>query len=436
MKYAAGGELEVIEYPINMRLPRYNRLPIANVGEHHPTGWFQDGGVWKPDQAYFEDLASVYDPLQFVAIVDEGHPNPWAWFDDPGERPALGLISALYAEGQGDDAQLLADLVNLDPLLADEIDAGRWPNRSIEWVDAYDDYAWLKSHRPPDELPELESLFFYGRYARYLTGLALLGRSWPAVFGLGPWPSRSQDGNADGLIKLPAARREITPRAASQADTRHPRVFSLIPTNEQEGQPMAGDKAQGTESPPEKGGSVTTATVEPAVQTETATESVEQATTAAAGASGDFATRAELEAAQAENRKLSLQLAAKNRDDEVRQRLSAHLRSGRLTAQNQRAAYTRLASQLFGQQPGKLMQASGQETQLDVSPLDDLDAIIREFPVQASMKLVADEDPGASDSDKNSATDRDAVIRAYMKEHDHSSYKDAAVATAGGTRNG
>jgi len=406
MKFAAGGALEVIEYPMNPRLPRYNGVAVCNVGDHHPCGWYGNGGVFRPDLAYFEDLAANYDPLFFVATLNLGHNDFWSWLADPSEKPALGLVSRLYTAGKGDDAQLVADFANLDPLLADEIDGGRWPNRSAEWVDAYDDFEWLKSNRPPDELPELESLFFYDKFARYFTGCAALGLSWPAVVGMGPWPSRSQESADDEMVKLPAAMRMPIPRAASQADVRRPRVFSLIPI-EQEGTPMAGEKPK-VGSPPEEGGSVTTATttVDPVVAGEIKPAS--EPTVAAA----DTVTRAEFDAERERRAHLELIVAAKDRNDDVASRLRAHLADGRLTAQPQREAYTRLASQLHGTPPGKLMQANGAELQLEVSALDDLDAIIREFPAQASFKLHAHEEPGASDSDKNpAATERSEAVR-------------------------
>jgi len=128
-------------------------------------------------------------------------------------------------------------------------------------------------------------------------------------------------------------------------------------------------------------------------------------------------------------------LLARVRDADVEDRLNAHRREGRLTTQAQRQAYSQLARQLHGRESEAVMLAGGQSETPELGGLDLLDQIIAGFPAQAPQGLLAGEKPGQSDfsTPAEQTAERDARIRAYMKDHD-CSYKDAAVATSGGER--
>ena len=116
---------------------------------------------------------------------------------------------------------LYADLAITDYWLAQEIDRGNWPARSIEWHDA--DHAGGEK--------------YYGQFERYLTGLALLGQREPAVPGLGPVPPRAPDARDQSMPEEP--RYYALPLAAQSA--RQHSVLSFaggarVPHNPEEGE--------------------------------------------------------------------------------------------------------------------------------------------------------------------------------------------------------
>lgn len=184
---------------------------------------------------------------------------------------------------------------------------------------------------------------------------------------------------------------------------------------------MAGatGKAKGKESPPVEGGDQDTA----AATVETATDPAvidpepgAEPKTASQAATGDAVSRAEFEALNARNTRLEAQLLASNREKAIESRLSSFVRAGKLTAQPQREAYRRLASQLFGQPPARLVKSSGEAIQLETAPLADLDALINEMPASATFSLVAGEEPGLSDYGKNApAEERSKAVQAAAK---------------------
>lgn len=154
---------KTINYPIRLDLPRYNRVPILRVGEYYPEGV---QGVWKVTRELLERFSANYDPHFYPASINTDHERFWG--------PALGIISIVIVEGD----TLYADLVNVDPLLAWQIDAGQWPHRSVE---AWDTTVFDKPfYDNPDK-------------ADYITGLGLFGQRSPAVPDLGPFPPRETD---------------------------------------------------------------------------------------------------------------------------------------------------------------------------------------------------------------------------------------------------
>jgi len=155
------------DYPLDPRSAIYLGVPICKVGTYTPA--------WPPvpvtfDQPYFDELVANYDPFWSCATVNCDHPRLWNW---SALGPALGLIIALSTRA----GVLYADLAIMDYWLADEIDRGQWPTRSMEWHDAQ----------------YLEGKKFYGQFERYLTGLGFLGLDRPAVPALGPMPAREPD---------------------------------------------------------------------------------------------------------------------------------------------------------------------------------------------------------------------------------------------------
>lgn len=112
-------------------------------------------GTWNRTTFTTDDLnkiASDYDPNFRIAPLVVGHPS---MLKVEGERPAHGVITALQVIGDS----LQAKIDNLSDEVRTGLSSGRWINRSIETMKfgRGDDRGW------------------------YLTGLALLGGSQPAV---------------------------------------------------------------------------------------------------------------------------------------------------------------------------------------------------------------------------------------------------------------
>jgi hypothetical protein len=120
-----------------------------------------DGSTWEVTDSVIDQLAAGYDPQLYQATINVDHTN-WG-------GPAYGLIPALR---KGTDGLLYADLADVYAPLADEIDSGRWPARSVE-----------------------VNFDIWGQ-PLYLTGLAFLGQKLPAVAGLPPMPPREAAGDS------------------------------------------------------------------------------------------------------------------------------------------------------------------------------------------------------------------------------------------------
>ncbi|GEM_PF-6977010 len=171
-----------VNYPVRLDLARYDRVPILRTGQYRPRGV---QGPWEVTEEFLDSLVASYDPHFYPAVLNTDHVS-WA-------GPGLGVIIKLYRDGD----TLYADLVNVDPLLAWQLDAGQWPKRSIEW--------WQESvHGRP----------FYDREDKpnYLMRLGLLGQDSPAVPDLGPFPPRATDQIEDlepAIIEYPLAARDL-----------------------------------------------------------------------------------------------------------------------------------------------------------------------------------------------------------------------------------
>lgn len=389
---------EAADYPINPAMPRYTRVPIAREGEFTPTNWWGDGdGVFRPDRAYLQDLADSYDPQFYAATVNTDH---WCW-----TGPAYGLILELYVEQAEDGVwTLYADLANVDRELAREIDEGKWPHRSIEWADALDDHAWLSANwfwffDDPAEVPALESLLFYGKHTRYLTGLGLLGVRSPAVPNLGPVPQRSA-GDPELLREYPAAARLLIPRAASAEEARALRVKTINPgsaTGSMEDD-MTNPKTAGQGAPPEKASSQPAETAEQKLaRLEQANaellqraENAEKAKAAAEDRAGTYEETVRQAQAQAERaEKIAL---AQSREAELKERAAKHGREGKLSPAA-RAPYLELARQLHGMDSVETLSVSGAAAKSDKAPLDLLDELIAASPQGFRLGEAAGEDP-------------------------------------------
>ena len=171
-----------VDYPVSPFAAIYRRVSILKAGEYWPSGV---NGKWIVDEAYMAELASAYDPLFYAATVNCDHERWWG--------PAQGIILSAYVEG----GILYADLAVVNGWLAEEIDRGAWPHRSVEWSDE-----------------DLTGYRFYQKFPRYLTGLGLLGVQSPAVPALGPMPPREPDLSDE---EPPAPRYYALPLAASVA---------------------------------------------------------------------------------------------------------------------------------------------------------------------------------------------------------------------------
>lgn len=382
---AQAAAAQTVAYPVNPALPRFNSVPICAVGENYtPGGWILDGGRYSPDAPYLQGFADVYDPFFCCMTLDLGHPP----YYERRYHPALALgLNLEFSAGL-----LRVDLVNVEPFLADEIEAGRWPNRSKEWDDASNYHAWAQWLASPGEtVPGEEEFYFYGKHHHYVHGLSLLS-VLPAVHSLGPMPPRAsaggetesqQDGPALPEYLLAAARKPVTIHrlAASHGASRF--TTQLIPHQEAEmpdlipaptgAQPGGGAAAGKPETQPPD----TNAAVKPA----------------------DTITAAEAAQIRADNARLT----ASMRERDVKDALSAHLASGRLTTQAQREAYTALLSQLHGQPAPEACQAS-QVTEVAgaASAAQLLDVIINGFPPQVPLGAAA---AHATGSDRNPAAE-------------------------------
>jgi len=171
-----------MDYPVSPFAAIYRRVPVLKPGVYFPGGV---SGKWTVDEAYMQELATTYDPFFYAATVNCDHDRFWG--------PALGIVLALAVEG----GMLYADVAIVDSWLAEQIDRGSWPHRSVEWSDE-----------------DLTGYRFYDRFPRYFTGLGLLGVQSPAVPELGPMPAREPDLNEE---VPPEPRYYAYPLAASTA---------------------------------------------------------------------------------------------------------------------------------------------------------------------------------------------------------------------------
>lgn len=408
---AAAGESRTVDYPINASMPRYNRVPIMRIGEFTPSYWYANDGVFAPDEAYLRELAEVYNPEFYVAALNEDHDRYWG--------PASGLIIRLYVEGSGDDAVLYADLVNVDRELATEIDEGKWPHRSIEWVDAYDDLAWYQAYfeatgLDPALIPSVEDLFFYGDHPRYLTGLAVLGVRSPAVPGLGSMPERAQAPD-DMQPAMPVAARQFIPRTASSEEERGLRVKSLTPYTQEDDMPK--DKAAGDTGTTEKVIPVTAdeqlkAANDRIAELEASGQADRDAKVAAekVAAHGASETAEALKTAQ----RAEARVAATQRDDLVKSAAADHTRNGKMAGDN-RDRYVGLATQLHGMEPRELTAADGSTTKAEKSPLTLLNEFIANQPAGVYIGEVAGEPP-ADQSDSHGSNPAASAASTAIRE--------------------
>ena len=211
------------DYPLDPRTIIYRKVLLAVSGTFHPYGAPPEGVTF--DQAYFAELAANYDPLWFAGTLNCDHPELWVW-------PPYGAASGIILNPTAEDGKLYADLAVFDWWLADELDRGKWPTRSIEWHDE----KFCGGHK------------FYDKFDKYLTGLAFLGLDKPAVPGLGPLPARESD-QRDELpaeptyYALPLAA-SAGARGALRLVSNSPQEESLMKDEKQEqGSPPAADQA-------------------------------------------------------------------------------------------------------------------------------------------------------------------------------------------------
>ena len=412
---AADGDIQAVDYPINVTMPRYNDVPIMRVGEFTPRGWYLDDGVFKPDAAYLGDLANNYDPMFHIATVNTDHSILYEYL--PGA--ALGGILSLSVKGSGDDAVLVGDLINVDRQLAAEIDEGKWPTRSGEWFDAYDDFEWYKHMleywgMDPSKAGSVEEFFFYGKYDRYLRGLGMLGLNMPAVPGLGPMPGRAQAPD-DMHREMPVAARLLVPRAACSEKERSLRVKSLTPYTTEDD--MAEKKTAGDSGATEK---VITGTAD--AQLKAANERIAELeasgkadreakeTAEKVASDGETTTAEALKTAQ----RAEARVAATQRDDMVKSSAADHTRNGKMAGEN-RDRFVELAIQLHDLDPREITAADGSTRKAEKSPFTLLNEFIANQPAVASIGSIADEPP-ADQSDSSGSNPAASAASAAIRE--------------------
>lgn len=443
-------------YRINPKLPRYERVPVFSEGEWKPCNC---GGRTNFDAAYVQDLADSYAPVKlYAATLNDDH---WMW-----SGPAYGIVTALYAEKNEDGLlTLYADVANVPLELAEQIDNGQWPARSIEWHDAeiianYCHGADWEAH--------VEEYLFYGQHVRYLTGLALLGQREPAVAGLGQWPEQAPPVIAeDGEELQVEVRIHTEPLAASrQAAHQRLRLFSHFDNSPKEGAPMAKAAEATKQTTGDPAQQATRSDNTPAPETGASHEQIrenerllaekaelerqeaesQQAFNARLAAENDTLKRevAELRAGReldrTEQMRRDVIQAARERNVE-RDSVVAELRSaGNLVPANE-PAFIAAYDALHGQQPTMLATAAGERVAAEQSPLELLLAFARASQMRSARELAAEtaQRPGQiSGSVKGQPSEQDYAeakklkvsMRAFMK----SKYDVDFEETAGGDK--
>lgn len=161
----------------------YRRVAILKPGEFID----RSGKLAAFSAADLARIADSYDPLYHGAPVNIDHAE---------HGPALGVVGDLVFDGE----YLLADLANVPPPVAADLDAGRYPFRSAEV------YRDLEGRGP------------------YLRAVALLGARPPAVKGLPPLPSRETP--AAGEPGMVAQQRSSA--ALQQARKKEPQIIHIL----------------------------------------------------------------------------------------------------------------------------------------------------------------------------------------------------------------